>query len=101
LHEILSSPQQLAYFQLYLQSIHAHENLLFIEALSELRHEQNNEYLESIVHRIWKTFFTCDSLFELNVSNKEKIEKHIQMHKWGTFSREETLEIFKEAETEV
>jgi hypothetical protein len=43
----------------------------------------------------------CDSLFELNVTNKEKIEKYILMHKWGTFLKEETLEVFKEAETEV
>jgi hypothetical protein len=43
----------------------------------------------------------CDSLFELNVTNREKIEKYIQMHKWDTFLKEETLEIFKEVETEV
>lgn len=51
LYEILSSPEQLGYFQTYLQSIHAHENLLFIEALAELRHEKNSKGVESIVHR--------------------------------------------------
>jgi hypothetical protein len=51
LYEILSYPQQLAYFQLYLQNIHAHENLLFMEAMSELRHEQYSEHLDAIVHR--------------------------------------------------
>lgn len=52
LYEILSSPEQLGYFQTYLQSIHAHENLLFIEALAELRHEKNSKGVESIVHRL-------------------------------------------------
>lgn len=51
LHDILASPEQLAYFQSYLQNIHAHENLLFIEALSELRHEKISKNIESIVHR--------------------------------------------------
>lgn len=51
LFEILSCPSQLAHFQAYLQSIHAHENLLFIEALSELRHEKCSKNIETIVHR--------------------------------------------------
>lgn len=51
LNEILSSPQQLAFFQTYLQKICAHENLLFIEALSELKHETSLKEIEAIVHR--------------------------------------------------
>lgn len=52
LNDILSSPEQLAYFETYLQGIHAHENLLFIEALSELRHEKNFKNIDIIVHRL-------------------------------------------------
>lgn len=52
LHDILSSIEQLAYFQTYLQNIHAHENLLFIEALSELRHERSSKKIEIIVDRL-------------------------------------------------
>jgi muconolactone delta-isomerase len=52
LHDILSSIEQLSYFQTYLQNIHAHENLLFIEALSELRHEKCLKKIEIIVHRL-------------------------------------------------
>lgn len=51
---ILSCPQQLACFQAYLQEIHAHENLLFIEALSELRHEKDMNNIEGIVLRYCK-----------------------------------------------
>lgn len=52
LHDILASPEQLAYFEIYLQGIHAHENLLFIEALSELRHEKISKNIETIIHRL-------------------------------------------------
>lgn len=51
LHDILSTPEQLAFFQTYLQNIHAHESLLFIEALSELRHESSFSNIEQIVNR--------------------------------------------------
>lgn len=51
LNEILASPQELAFFQTYLQNICAHENLLFIEALSELKHENSLKKIEAIVHR--------------------------------------------------
>lgn len=58
---ILSCPQQLACFQAYLQEIHAHENLLFIEALSELRHETCMDNIEVIVSRYCKYWNQCST----------------------------------------
>jgi hypothetical protein len=51
LNDILAIPEQLAFFQTFLQNIHAHENLLFIEALSQLRHEKTASNIELIVNR--------------------------------------------------
>jgi hypothetical protein len=51
LNDILAAPEQLAFFQTFLQNIHAHENLLFIEALSQLRHEKTASNIELIVNR--------------------------------------------------
>ncbi|KAI8080897.1 hypothetical protein BDF21DRAFT_361696 [Thamnidium elegans] len=101
LHDILASPEQLAYFQIYLQNIHAHENLLFIEALSELRHEKISKNIESIVHRIWKTFLALGAPLELNVKNKESVVYYIESHKYAIFSKVQALNIFKDIEIEV
>ncbi|KAI7888571.1 uncharacterized protein EV154DRAFT_425564 [Mucor mucedo] len=101
LHNILSSPEQLAYFETYLQGIHAHENLLFIEALSELQHEKISKNIEIIVHRIWKTFLTFDSPLELNVKSKERIDSFFHAHKWQVISKTDAQDVLKDAEVEV
>lgn len=117
---ILSCPKQLAYFQAYLQDIYAHENLLFIEALSELRHENFPGNIEAIVmryctaddykrgsmtkfmgHRIWKTFLAHDSQLEINVYGKEEINQYLEAHKWGIISKDEAIRLFSDAEREV
>ncbi|KAI9485713.1 MAG: hypothetical protein EXX96DRAFT_546179 [Benjaminiella poitrasii] len=101
LNKILSTSEQLAFFQTYLQNIHAHESLLFMEALSELRHEKSTSQVESIVNRIWKTFLAADAPLELNVKNKESVGNYIQSHKWGIMSKKEAIDVFKEVELEV
>ncbi|KAI8639862.1 hypothetical protein BD408DRAFT_391541 [Parasitella parasitica] len=101
LHQILSSPEQLAFFQTYLQNIHAHENLLFIEALSELRHETSYSLIEQIVNRIWKTFLVKDAPLELNVGSKQAIGDKIKSHRWGIITKRDAIDIFKDAEAEV
>ncbi|CEP19547.1 hypothetical protein [Parasitella parasitica] len=100
LHQVLSSPEQLAFFESYLQNIHAHENLLFIEALSELRHESSHSHIEHIVNRIWKTFLAENAPLELNVANKQAIADKIKSHRWGIFTKRDALDMFKEAESE-
>lgn len=51
LNDIIAAPEQLAFFRTFLQNRHAHENLLFIEALSQLRHEKKTSHIEDIVNR--------------------------------------------------
>ncbi|KAL0143998.1 hypothetical protein V8B55DRAFT_1482594 [Mucor lusitanicus] len=101
LHDILSTPEQLAFFQTYLQNIHAHESLLFIEALSELRHDTSYNHIEQIVNRIWKTFLVENAPLELNVKNKQAIGDEIKSHRWGILTKKEALDLFKDAEVEV
>ncbi|KAF7728505.1 hypothetical protein EC973_006058 [Apophysomyces ossiformis] len=101
LHEILSSPQLLALFEEYLQRVQAHENLLFVEALSQLRHENIQLNVEKVVHRIWKTFITLGAPLELTIQNSEQIGREIYAHRWDIMTKEKALEIFRDAERQV
>ncbi|KAI7872825.1 hypothetical protein BDF14DRAFT_1960819 [Spinellus fusiger] len=101
LQHILSSPQLLSSFESYLQSIEAHENLLFIEAISQLRHEQHPDNLESIVHRIWRTFIDLGAPLELDVKSAKQVGQAIKSMKWAIFSKEKAISIFSSTEKEV
>ncbi|KAI8087908.1 uncharacterized protein B0P05DRAFT_530617 [Gilbertella persicaria] len=101
LHEIMSNPEELAFFETFLYNMQAHENLLFIEALYELKHEKSTQNIEAIVNRIWKTFLAKGAPLELNVQSKESIEEYIQSHKWGFLDKDEVIDHLKEIEAEV
>ncbi|KAI8992509.1 hypothetical protein BDB01DRAFT_436303 [Pilobolus umbonatus] len=51
LNDITSNPEQLGFFQSYLIGIDAQKYLLFIEALNELRHENDLYKIEHVVDR--------------------------------------------------
>ncbi|KAL0093770.1 alternative NADP(H) dehydrogenase [Phycomyces blakesleeanus] len=101
LQQILSTPNLLASFEIYLQRMEAHENLLFIEALSQLRHEQHLSNVESIVHRIWRTFIALGSPLELDIKDAKAIGSAIEAMRWAILTKEKALDIFSEAERDV
>ncbi|KAG0167927.1 hypothetical protein DFQ30_005515 [Apophysomyces sp. BC1015] len=101
LYEILSSPQLLALFEEYLQRVQAHENLLFVEALSQLRHENNQLNVEKVVHRIWKTFIALGAPLELSIENSDQIGREIHAYRWDIMTKQKALQIFQDAERQV
>lgn len=52
LHEVMKDPVLLSSFETYLSQNFAHENLLFIEAMNQLRHEPgSSSEIEQIFNR--------------------------------------------------
>jgi hypothetical protein len=51
LHQVLSNPKLLCAFECFLRQTWSHENLLFIEALSQLKHETDQKAVEATLHR--------------------------------------------------
>lgn len=51
LHDVLSEPKLLHSFESYLRQIHAHENLLFIEAISQMRYDNSFTNFEVALNR--------------------------------------------------
>ena len=54
IQNVLSDPKLLASFEAYLlhnDTHHLGHNLLFMEAMSQLRHENDSKTIESMLHR--------------------------------------------------
>lgn len=51
LQRVLADPKLLKDFEYFLGRTWCHENLLFIEAMSQLRHEENQRYVEDSLYR--------------------------------------------------
>jgi hypothetical protein len=51
LHQVLSNPKLLCAFECFLRQIWSHESLLFIEAISQLKHEDDPKAVETTLHR--------------------------------------------------
>ena len=51
LQDVLSDPRLLRSFESYLRRINAHENLLFVEAMSQLRYESDSSNREIALNR--------------------------------------------------
>ncbi|CAO3626459.1 unnamed protein product [Cunninghamella echinulata] len=101
LNEVLASPTLLNPFETYLSSINAHENLLFVEAISQLKYKQDTRMIEEAVHRIWKTFIEVGSPLEINISDRNEIINQLKSSKYKILSVNDALEIFHKAEIEI
>ncbi|KAI9019401.1 hypothetical protein CLU79DRAFT_758665 [Phycomyces nitens] len=101
LHDILTNPRLLFPFERFLRGSWSHENLLFIEAMSQLRHENDPKIVETTLHRIYKTFIACGSPLELNVTTQAKVKSKIDSMQWAILSRKEAVAILAETEDQV
>ncbi|KAI9485875.1 MAG: hypothetical protein EXX96DRAFT_546841 [Benjaminiella poitrasii] len=103
LQRILTDSILLHSFELYLTHDWSHENLLFIEAVNQLRHDTNNtsKDIEDMFFRIYNTFIAVGAPFEINIKSQEQIEQKIRTTQWIIITRNEALEILKDAEEEV
>lgn len=51
LNKVLSNPKLLCAFECFLRQTWSHENLLFIEATTQLKHESDPKAVEATLHR--------------------------------------------------
>ncbi|KAI8991351.1 hypothetical protein BDF20DRAFT_811752 [Mycotypha africana] len=101
LSQVLSNPKLLCAFECFLRQSWAHENLLFIEAITQLKHETDPQVVESILHRIYKTFLAQGSPLELNVTTQEKVEKDLNTLQWAIVDKIDAVTILEETEAQV
>ncbi|OAD05487.1 hypothetical protein MUCCIDRAFT_109353 [Mucor lusitanicus CBS 277.49] len=103
LHQVLEDPILLSSFESYLTKSWSEENLLFIEAMNQLRHDGigTSEDAEEIFKRIYNTFIIVDAPMEINVKTQELVKERVSAVQWAIFTRNQALDILKETEEEV
>ncbi|CAO3642813.1 unnamed protein product [Cunninghamella echinulata] len=101
LQRVLADPKLLNDFEKYLCRTWCHENLLFIEAMNQLRHEENSRSIEHTLQRIYKTFIAIGSPMELNISTQDYVKRRIESLQWSIIDKETALDVLKETESEV
>lgn len=101
LHQVLSNPKLLCSFEAFLRQTWSHENLLFIEALSQLKHEDDSKAAEASLHRIYKTFLAKGSPLELNVTTQDKVRQDILAVQWAIVDKVDAVTILEETEAQV
>ncbi|CAO3685146.1 unnamed protein product [Rhizopus stolonifer] len=101
LHQVLSNPKLLCSFEAFLRQNLSHENLLFIEALGQLKHEDNPKAAEVALHRIYKTFLAKGAPLELNVTTQDQVRQDIQAVQWAIVDKVDAVTILEETESQV
>ncbi|KAI8352895.1 hypothetical protein BD560DRAFT_357841 [Blakeslea trispora] len=101
LAHVLSNPKMLNKFEAFLRQSWSHESLLFIEAMTQLKHETDPKAVESSLHRIYKTFLARGSPFELNVTTQDQVREDIRSLQWSIVDRVDAVSILEETETQV
>ncbi|EPB90904.1 hypothetical protein HMPREF1544_02322 [Mucor circinelloides 1006PhL] len=103
LHQVLEDPILLGSFESYLTKSWSQENLLFIEAMNQLRHDGigTSEDAEQIFRRIYNTFIAVNAPLEINVKTQELVRERLSTVQWAIFTRDQALDILKETEEEV
>lgn len=118
LGEVLADPKLLAAFESFLRHTWSHENLLFIEAMAQLRHETDAANLEDMlnryfkfrciiglvaktVSRIYKTFIAEGAPLMLNVTTRAEVKEEIESLKWSIINTDVAVSTLHETEKEV
>lgn len=103
LHQVLENPILLSSFESYLTKSWSQENLLFIEAMNQLRYDciGTSEDAEEIFRRIYNTFIAVNAPLEINVKTQELVKERLSTIQWAIFTRDQALGILKETEEEV
>ncbi|KAI8985063.1 hypothetical protein BDB01DRAFT_788787 [Pilobolus umbonatus] len=101
LHQVLSNPKLLCAFECFLRQSWSHECLLFIEAITQLKHESDQKAVEATLHRIYKTFLARGSPLELNVTTQDQVRDDIRSLQWAIVDRVDAVTILEETEAQV
>lgn len=101
LNQVLSNPKLLCAFECFLRQTWSHESLLFIEAITQLKHETDAKAVEITLHRIYKTFLARGSPLELNVTTQDQVREDIRSLEWAIVDRVDAVTILEETEAQV
>ncbi|KAI7901454.1 uncharacterized protein BX663DRAFT_514469 [Cokeromyces recurvatus] len=101
LSQVLSNPKLLCAFECFLRQTWSHENLLFIEAITQLKHESDPKSVEPTLHRIYKTFLAHGSPLELHVTTQDQVRDDIRSLEWAIVDRVDAVTILEETEAQV
>ncbi|KAI7870036.1 hypothetical protein BDF14DRAFT_1778675 [Spinellus fusiger] len=101
LHDVLTNSKSLYSFEHYLRETLSHENLMFIEAMNQLKNEKDTKLIEMHLHRIYKTFIACGALYELNITTQTKVKRRMDAMQWAIITQEEAVSILSETEEQV
>ncbi|KAI9322529.1 hypothetical protein BX666DRAFT_2109025 [Dichotomocladium elegans] len=102
LQDVLSKPKMLRSFESYLRRVNAHENLLFIEAMAQLRHDHNSTNFEVALNRIYKSFLAENADLRLTeVTTKQQVEHDMESLHWAIIRREDAVDVLRETEEQV
>ncbi|KAL9554968.1 hypothetical protein MBANPS3_002570 [Mucor bainieri] len=101
LNQVLSNPKLLCAFECFLRQTWSHESLLFIEAITQLKHETDAKAVEITLHRIYKTFLARGSPLELNVTTQDQVREDIRSMEWAIVDRVDAVTILEETEAQV
>ncbi|KAK4509158.1 uncharacterized protein ATC70_007508 [Mucor velutinosus] len=101
LNQVLSNPKLLCAFECFLRQTWSHESLLFIEAITQLKHETDAKAVEVTLHRIYKTFLARGSPLELNVTTQDQVREDIRSLEWAIVDRVDAVTILEETEAQV
>ncbi|KAI8066564.1 hypothetical protein BC940DRAFT_63998 [Gongronella butleri] len=98
LNEILTSPPLLSAFESYLDSVQAQENLLFIQALANLKCVND---VEEEVNRIFRTFIDDGAPMEVNITCRNDIKRDLATKRFATMTLTIANKIYEKAEAEI
>ncbi|KAF7722196.1 hypothetical protein EC973_003550 [Apophysomyces ossiformis] len=102
LQDIITDPKLLRAFDKYLQQTQSHQNLLFIEAMSQLRHEEADPAkIERMLHRIYKTFIQSGACLQLKTDTQDQVKRDFDALRWAIIDRHLAISILKDTEEEV
>ncbi|KAI8069639.1 hypothetical protein BC940DRAFT_297165 [Gongronella butleri] len=101
LQKVMTDPKLLADFEAFLAQTWSQENLLFVEAMTQLRHEEQTRNIEPMLHRIFKTFLIVGAPMELNVTTQERVRQNMAKLQWTIIDKATAIDILYETEAEV
>ncbi|KAI9498202.1 hypothetical protein BDB00DRAFT_969215 [Zychaea mexicana] len=105
IQNVVSDPKLLNSFESFLRSNHTHHleyNLLFVEAMSQLRHENESKKVEAMLHRVYDTFLAPRAKLKLkDVTTSEQVLEDINALSWCILSNKDAAEILKDTEQQV
>ncbi|CDH51427.1 pyridine nucleotidedisulfide oxidoreductasedomain containing protein [Lichtheimia corymbifera JMRC:FSU:9682] len=106
MQSLLSDPKLLQEFKTFLDE-HSHgdelkNDLIFVEAMTQLHHESDSKKIESLMHRIYKTFLAPDATLPLtHVSTGKQVKRDLRSLAWSILGQEDVTDVLKDTEDQV